>query len=70
MVATVTFSHPVDAAQFEQHVSLIPGKDAEFLGLTADSRRFTVLYDKLKLNAYIHSAALAMPRDDIHHRSH
>ncbi len=64
VVATVTFSHPVDAAQFERRVSLAPGKDAEFLGLTPDSKHFTVVYDKLKLNAYIHSAALAMPRDD------
>ena len=64
VVATVTFSHPVDTAQFEQRVSLVPAKDAEFLGLTPDSKHFTVVYDKLKLNAYIHSAALAMPRDD------
>ena len=63
VVATVAFSHPVDPGQFEDRVSLIPAKDAEFLGLTPDSKRFTVLYDKLKLNAYIHSAALAMPRD-------
>jgi uncharacterized protein YfaS (alpha-2-macroglobulin family) len=64
LVATVGFSHPVDTAQFEQHVSLIPAKDADFLGLAPDSRHFTVFYDKLKLFAHIHSAALAMPRDD------
>ena len=64
MVATVTFTHPVDTAQFERRVSLVPAKDAEFLGLTPDSKHFTIVYDKLKLNAYIHSAALAMPRDD------
>ena len=64
LVATVNFSHPVDTAQFEPRVSLVPAKDAEFLGLTADSRHFTVAYDKLKLFAYIHSAALAVPRDD------
>lgn len=64
VVATVSFSHPVDTAEFEQRVSLVPAADAEFLGLTPDSKHFTVVYDKLKLNAYIHSAALAMPRDD------
>jgi len=64
LVATVGFSHPVDTAQFEQRVSLIPAKDAGYLGLTPDSRHFTVFYDKLKLFAHIHSAALAMPRDD------
>ncbi|MGA2435889.1 MAG: MG2 domain-containing protein, partial [Bryobacteraceae bacterium] len=64
LVATVGFSHPVDTAQFEQRVSLMPAKDAEFLGLAASSRNFTVVYDKLKLFAHIHSAALGMPRDD------
>jgi alpha-2-macroglobulin len=64
LVATVAFSHPVDAAGFEQHVSLILAKDAEYLGLKPDSRGFTVVYDKFKLAAYIHSAALTMPRDD------
>jgi uncharacterized protein YfaS (alpha-2-macroglobulin family) len=64
LVATVSFSHPVDTTQFEQYVSLIPAKDADFLGLTPDSKHFTVVYDKLKLFAYIHSAALEMPRDD------
>ncbi|MEP7352682.1 MAG: alpha-2-macroglobulin [Acidobacteriota bacterium] len=63
VVATVTFSHPVDPGQFESAVSLVLGKDAEFLGLTPDSKHFTILYDKLHLNAYVHSAALAMPRD-------
>jgi alpha-2-macroglobulin len=64
LVATVAFSHPVDAGQFESHVSLSVAKDAEYLGLTPDSRHFTVIYDKFKLAAHIHSAALAMPRDD------
>ncbi|HEX6464266.1 MAG TPA: Ig-like domain-containing protein, partial [Vicinamibacterales bacterium] len=64
LVATVTFSHPVDTAQFESRVSLNVAKDAEYLGLTPDSRHFTVIYDKFKLAAHIHSAALAMPRDD------
>jgi alpha-2-macroglobulin len=64
IVATVTFSHPVDAERFESRVSLAVAKDAEYLGLTPDSRHFTVAYDKFKLAAYIHSSPLAMPRDD------
>ena len=64
LVATVGFSYPVDTTQFEQHVRLIPAKDADFLGLTPDSKHFTVTYDKFRLFAYIHSAALGMPRDD------
>jgi uncharacterized protein YfaS (alpha-2-macroglobulin family) len=64
VVATVQFSHPVDPTQFEQRVSLVFAKDAAYLGLKPDSRNYTVAYDKFKLAAHIHSAALAMPRDD------
>ncbi|MBZ5727694.1 MAG: alpha-2-macroglobulin [Acidobacteriia bacterium] len=64
LVATVQFTHPVDSGPFEQRVSLALAKDAAYLGLKPDSRSFTVVYDKFKLAAYIHSAALAMPRDD------
>jgi hypothetical protein len=64
MVATVRFTHPVDTVEFERHVSLSLAKDAEYLGLEPDSRFFTVVYDKFDLGAHIHSAALAMPRDD------
>jgi len=64
LVATVQFSHPVDTEQFEQRVSLAFAKDAAYLGLKPDSRSFTLLYDKFRLAAYVHSAALAMPRDD------
>ena len=64
LVATLQFTHPVDTGQLEQRVSLAVAKDAEYLGLKPDSRSYTVVYDKFKLSAYIHSAALAMPRDD------
>src|SRR5262249_18213204 len=64
LVATVQFTHPVDADRLQSRVSLIVAKDAEYLGLGPDSRHFTVAYDKFRLAAYIHSAALAMPRDD------
>ena len=64
LVATVTFTHPVDADVLERRVSLAVAKDAEYLGLTPDSRHFTVNYDKYRLAAYIQSAPLAMPRDD------
>ena len=64
LVATVQFSHPVDTSQFEERISLTLPKDAQYLGLQPSSRNYTVVYDKFKLAAYIHSAALAMPRDD------
>ncbi len=67
LVATIRFSHPVDTAQLESHISLITAKDAEYLGLglgSSVSRNFTVVYDKFKLAAYVHSAALKLTRDD------
>ena len=64
LVATVSFSHPVDSTEFERRVSLAFARDAAYLGLKPDSRNFTVVYDKFKLSAFIHSAPLAMPRDD------
>jgi alpha-2-macroglobulin len=64
LVATLKFTHPVDTEQLESRVSLAVARDAEYLGLTPDSRHFTMAYDKFKLAAYVHSAALAMPRDD------
>jgi len=64
LVATVQFSHPVDTQQFEQKVSLVFAKDAEYLGLKPDSRNYTVVYDKFKLAAHVHSAPLGLPRDD------
>jgi uncharacterized protein YfaS (alpha-2-macroglobulin family) len=65
LVATVSFSHPVDPPAFEAQVSLLVAKDAAYLGLTPDSKNFTVAYDKFKLQGFVHSAALAMPHDDM-----
>lgn len=64
LVANVRFSHSVDAKEFEKHIQLSLAKDAKFLGLASDSTGFTVNYDKLKLNAYIHSNSLTLPRED------
>ena len=64
LVATVQFSHPVDAEQLESRISFSVTKEAEYLGLKPDSRNFTLSYDKFRREAYIHSAALGMPRDD------
>lgn len=64
LVATVHFSHSVNSEEFEKHTQLSLAKDANFLGLSSDSTGFTVTYDKLKLNAYIHSHSLALPRED------
>ena len=59
VVATVTFTHPADAADFENHLGVhMEGEPVE------GRDRFTVTYDKFKLNAYIHSAAIPIPSKD------
>ena len=64
LVATVAFSHPVDTAQFEKRISFEAAREAQYLGLPSDPGHLQVVYDKFKLFAYIHSGALAMPKDD------
>ncbi|MDC8011290.1 alpha-2-macroglobulin [Tahibacter soli] len=53
------FTHPVDTAEFEKRLSLelvnAKGKP--------EPRKFVVNYDKLKLNAFVHSEPLAVPKD-------
>jgi alpha-2-macroglobulin len=60
-VTTVNFTHPVDTTEFEKRVNLkFEGPDAS----KNSEPKFTVTYDKLKLNAYVHSATLPVPKDD------
>ncbi|HLS81802.1 MAG TPA: alpha-2-macroglobulin, partial [Steroidobacter sp.] len=62
VVAAVAFSHPVDPVSFEQRVRLRLFErvnDATENELPPPSH--TVVYDKLKLHAYVHSSQLASP---------
>jgi len=63
LVSTVHFSHPVDADDLKGRISIKLGGGLDFLGL-GETPKFTVSYDKLKLNAYIHSAPLSIPKED------
>jgi uncharacterized protein YfaS (alpha-2-macroglobulin family) len=61
-VVTVAFSHPVDPSTFEKRIRL------KMFDRVTDTRErelapptHTVVYDKLKLNAYIHTAELEIP---------
>lgn len=63
VVVSVNFSHPVDPAEFEQRITL-----KLFNKITDTSEqeitpapKFTVVYDKLKLNAFVHSEQLSVP---------
>lgn len=64
VVTTVTFTHPVDAPEFEKCVSMQMLGDKE--GVPGEPRKygFRITYDKLKLNAYIHSEPVAIPEKD------
>lgn len=65
IVATVQFSHPVDAADFEKRITLrLAGQKEGFLGIGAENYRFTVSYNKFKGEAYIHSDPVAIPPKD------
>lgn len=55
----VQFSHPVDTVDFEKRVNV--STDAVFP--TKSELKFTVNYDDLKLNAYIHSEPLTITPD-------
>ena len=64
VVIEFSFSHPVDSVEFEKKLTLglierRDGKDASPV-----VKKFTVSYDKLKLNAYVHSEPLAIPAED------
>jgi uncharacterized protein YfaS (alpha-2-macroglobulin family) len=59
VVATVTFTHPADAADFEKHLGIHMEGEPE-----QASDKFTVTYDKYKLNAYIHSGPIPIPPKD------
>jgi alpha-2-macroglobulin len=64
-IVNLNFSHPVDAAKLEKSITLKMRKASSgVLDFSDDNIQFVVSYDKLKLNAYIHSAPLATPKDD------
>jgi uncharacterized protein YfaS (alpha-2-macroglobulin family) len=63
-VIDLNFSHPVNPEDVEKRISMVLGEQGGgLLGLGADKVKFTVSFDKLKLNAYVHSDTLAIPRE-------
>ena len=62
-VFDIHFTHPVDPVEFEKRIELrLAGQAQGVLGVGRETTQFTVIYDKLRLNASIHSAALSIPR--------
>ena len=63
-VVSLNFSHPVDSASLEKRVEMrMAGAAAGVLGIGAEKTKFVVSYDKLKLNAWLHSQPLPIPKD-------
>ncbi|HMN44184.1 MAG TPA: alpha-2-macroglobulin [Povalibacter sp.] len=62
VVATITFTHPVDPEKFEKRIRLqMFDRVTDKIEKEIDAPAYTVVYDKLKLNAYVHSAQLQVP---------
>lgn len=60
----LSFSHPVNPAELEKRIELkLADQSGGVLGIGKETTRFAVSYDKLKLNAYIHSAPLSIPKE-------
>ncbi|MFZ3087719.1 MAG: alpha-2-macroglobulin, partial [Methylotenera sp.] len=65
VVVNLNFSHPVDTAKLEKSITLkMRTAKAGLLDFGNDAISFVISYDKFKLNAYIHSAPLNIPKDD------
>jgi uncharacterized protein YfaS (alpha-2-macroglobulin family) len=64
-VFDLNFSHPVNTAELEKRVELkLAGQSDGIWGAGRERTKFTVSYDKLKLNAYVHSENLTTPQED------
>ncbi|MFC4310049.1 MG2 domain-containing protein [Steroidobacter flavus] len=62
VVASISFTHPVDPESFEKRVKLkMFNKVTDTIEKELTAPTFTVIYDKLKLNAFVHSAQLEVP---------
>jgi hypothetical protein len=60
-IMPLSFNYPVDPAQLEKRLSLaLRGRDGKY----AKPLKFTVAYDAAKLQAWVHSQPLELPRDD------
>ncbi len=61
-VIALRFSHPVDPAALERNLSLTMYERVnDSTGRKLGARRYSVVYDKTKLDAYVHSENLPVP---------
>lgn len=62
LVATLHFSHPVDPASIQKNINLKLGGGLGFQSEKVSP--YSISFDKAKLNAFIHSAPLTVPKED------
>ncbi|PWF39409.1 alpha-2-macroglobulin family protein [Massilia glaciei] len=64
-VFAIGFSHPVDPDSLERRLKLALEGGAGLFAKPGDIDKLTVTYDKLRLNATVHSEPLAIPADTV-----
>ncbi|WP_081413108.1 alpha-2-macroglobulin [Chitinilyticum aquatile] len=62
LVAQIHFSHPVTASDVEDALELSLGSGLDWQA--AGNKPFSVTFDRQRVNAYVHSAPLSVPRED------
>jgi uncharacterized protein YfaS (alpha-2-macroglobulin family) len=64
VVVDLHFTYPVNPAELEKRIELRQEQQSNgILGLGKETTKFTVTYDKLKLNAYVQSDSIPIPKD-------
>ncbi len=64
-VFDLNFTQPVNSVELEKRIGLkLAGQSEGIWGVGRERTKYTVSYDKLKLNAYVHSENLATPQED------
>ena len=64
-VFDINFTHPVNTVELEKRIGLkLAGQSEGIWGVGRETTKFTVSYDKLKLNAFVHSETLSTPQED------
>ena len=64
-VFDINFTQPVNPAELEKRIELkLAGQTEGIWGVGRERTKFTVSYDKLKLNAFVHSENLSTPQED------
>jgi hypothetical protein len=64
-IMALNFNYPMDPAELEKRIGLaLKGRDGQDGNKAGDAIKFTVIYDAVKIKAFVHSQPLALPRDN------